>query len=294
MDWTFPMPSMGPAMPLAELRSLLSAVLGDLAGRLRGGALPLVLPDPPDRPDGSHWHAWPELFIQLTGRSRFITQVGQLDLDAGAALLFPPLLAHDEMVARERGPFANLVVLLRGRRLSWHLALPWDRDPGRPHAVRPDAIEDDALADAAACLNALARGPGEDARRGLLLAMCGLAREALARAGAPGAEGSDRVRRVLGLVQDRLGSSSLSVSRLAEWTGCHGDHLTRLFRRETGETLVAHIRRQRLERARELLADARLTVADVARMVGFADSAYFCRVWRQVYGGSPGAARRRR
>jgi AraC-like DNA-binding protein len=275
-------------MPVPALRGLLAQVFGDLARRLRTGEVPMAIPEAPARPQGAHWHAWPELFIQLSGRSRFATPQGELAVAAGSCLLFPPLLAHEEYVDPRAGAFANLVVTLGERRLSYHLAMPGQRDRRRPAAVLPDVIEDETMVTATACLAGLARSPDEDARRGLLLAICGLARQALLAMPAPGSGGSDQVRLVRGMVQSRLGSPHLSVAQLASWMGRHPDHLTRLFRRETGETLVGHIQRQRLARARALLADPRLRVRDVARLVGFEDPAYFSRVWRRAHGGSPG------
>ncbi len=292
MTWTFPIPLLSREMPIPILRDLLARVCGDLIARLESGDQPCAVGPAPAKPEGGHWHSFPELFIQLTGRSRFLTPHGELAVGAGSCLLLPPLLAHQERVDRKAGAFANIVIWLTGRRLSYHLALPIEKDPNCPGVMRPDFIEDDALVTAVDCLAGLARGrEPEVAGRGLLLATCGLVRAALLAAPPPGKEGSDRVRLARGIIDSRLGSTQFSIGALAEWVGCHPDHLTRTFRKETGETLVAYIQRQRLERARALVADPRLRVRDIARLVGFADPAYFCRVWRRRYGSSPGAAR---
>jgi two-component system response regulator YesN len=89
------------------------------------------------------------------------------------------------------------------------------------------------------------------------------------------------------IIQSRLSSAHLTIGQLASWTACHPDHLTRLFRAETGETLIAYIQRQRLERAKALMADPRLRIRDVSRLVGINDPAYFSRVWRKAFGKSP-------
>lgn len=101
-----------------------------------------------------------------------------------------------------------------------------------------------------------------------------------------------RVQRARALIAARADSAHCTVAQVATWVGCHPDHLARLFRQETGETLVGHIRRLRLERARELLQDPGRRVSEAARLAGFADPAYFCRVWRRHFGTTPGEDRR--
>ncbi len=286
------MPLLTRDMPIPVLRDLLGRVCGDLIARLEAGEQPWVVAPSSSRPEGDHWHSFPELFIQLAGRSRFQTPQGELSVASGSCLLMSPLLAHQEQVDRKAGAFANLVIWLTGRRLTYHLALPIEKDPNCPGVMRPDFIEDDTLVTAVACLAGLARTREADATsRGFFLAICGMIRATLLAAPTPGIEGSDRVRLARGIIDYRLGSTQFSLDALAEWVGCHPDHLTRIFRRETGETLVAYIQRQRLERARALMVDSRLRVRDVARLVGFADPAYFCRVWRRRYGSSPRGAR---
>ncbi|MBA3686593.1 MAG: helix-turn-helix domain-containing protein, partial [Planctomycetes bacterium] len=57
------------------------------------------------------------------------------------------------------------------------------------------------------------------------------------------------------------------------------------------ETVVGHIRRARLQRARHHLADPQMRIREAARLAGFTDPAYFCRVWRRQYGRPPSADR---
>lgn len=79
----------------------------------------------------------------------------------------------------------------------------------------------------------------------------------------------------------------VTLTELAECAGYSPQHLNRIFRRELGVTPLKHLMRLRLERAAALLAEGRLTVAAVARSLGFADAAYFARAFTQRYGLSP-------
>ncbi len=65
------------------------------------------------------------------------------------------------------------------------------------------------------------------------------------------------------------------------------NYLTSLFRAETGLSLGSTIQRERMVRAKELLADSRRTVKDVAYEIGFDDPSSFSRAFKRVEGISP-------
>ena len=83
----------------------------------------------------------------------------------------------------------------------------------------------------------------------------------------------------------------LTVAEVAATVGISHNHLTRLFRVETGKTVVAHIRDRRLHRARHLLRESTLPIAAVAAEVGIPDLQAFNKVCRRVWGVSPRAVR---
>lgn len=68
-------------------------------------------------------------------------------------------------------------------------------------------------------------------------------------------------------------------------------HLTRVFRQATGVSIQEFTTRLRLELARGLLHDPRLTVEAVASRCGFASARQLRRLWKDVYGTSPGSER---
>lgn len=67
--------------------------------------------------------------------------------------------------------------------------------------------------------------------------------------------------------------------------------LTRRFRTETGQAVMAHLTELRMEKAAELLRGTRLSVKAVAKEVGYVESTYFCRRFRARYDCSPLAYR---
>ena len=83
----------------------------------------------------------------------------------------------------------------------------------------------------------------------------------------------------------------LTVPDIAVAAGVSHNHLTRLFRGETGLTVVAYIRQRRLERARHLLRASTLPIPAVAAAVGFSDLQAFNKACRRELRASPRAVR---
>ena len=81
------------------------------------------------------------------------------------------------------------------------------------------------------------------------------------------------------------------VSRedVASYIGLSERHLARCFRREMGVTLSNYLNRYRVRQARALLEAGEKSITEIAMAVGFSDSSYFGRVFRQEVGVSPRA-----
>ncbi|TKA10932.1 AraC family transcriptional regulator [Actinacidiphila oryziradicis] len=88
-------------------------------------------------------------------------------------------------------------------------------------------------------------------------------------------------------------ASPLTIPVVARAAGISHNHLTRLFRAETGGTVVAYIRRRRLERARHLLCESTLSIPAIAAAVGVPDLQAFNKACHRELGGSPRAVRGR-
>ncbi|MDR0708054.1 MAG: helix-turn-helix domain-containing protein, partial [Treponema sp.] len=80
--------------------------------------------------------------------------------------------------------------------------------------------------------------------------------------------------------------------KLADAVGSSEDYLTRVFRREMGMSLWEYLNYYRVFMAVELLIHSGDTIAQIADKTGFQDPAYFCRVFKKIYGKSPGWLRK--
>ncbi len=84
----------------------------------------------------------------------------------------------------------------------------------------------------------------------------------------------------------RLGED-ISVSSLAREVGLSHNHLTRLFRQSTGDTVVAYVRRQRAERAKHLLRHTTLPLKAIATQVNSSDLQSFSALMKKETGQPP-------
>ena len=93
---------------------------------------------------------------------------------------------------------------------------------------------------------------------------------------------------------DYQGQNGGSIQSLFASTGCSYAHVCRLFHKNFGITPSAYLNAQRIERAKSLLGNPRLTVAEVAYQSGFDDPGYFSRKFRQQTGIAPNLYRKTR
>ncbi|ARP85642.1 response regulator transcription factor [Bordetella genomosp. 9] len=87
-------------------------------------------------------------------------------------------------------------------------------------------------------------------------------------------------------------SDAPSQKRLARLIGVNEKRLTHAFRSLLGKSIPDYLRDQRMERARTLLQDKSLSVAEIADRLGFSSPANFASAFRRQSGCSPVAFRR--
>ena len=92
-------------------------------------------------------------------------------------------------------------------------------------------------------------------------------------------------------IGDRL-DGDLSLATLAGLVEMGQHAFIRAFKARCGHSPHQFILQTRLERARILLADPRLSLAEVALQVGFADQAHMTSTFSRLTGGTPGRLRR--
>jgi AraC family transcriptional regulator len=84
----------------------------------------------------------------------------------------------------------------------------------------------------------------------------------------------------------------VSLSELARACKLSPGHFARAFRQTTGQPPHRWLMEQRIEKAKQLLVDTTLSLAQIAQTCGFADQSHFTRVFAQLVQSSPGQWRR--
>ncbi|UKS28467.1 AraC family transcriptional regulator [Paenibacillus sp. HWE-109] len=99
------------------------------------------------------------------------------------------------------------------------------------------------------------------------------------------------VRKVEVYLED-FQSNRLSVGELAASLHMSYGHLSRQYKKLTGQTIINRMNQIRLEKAKELMKLPGLRIAEIAEQAGFADLCYFSRAFKKHYGASPQNYRR--
>ncbi len=84
----------------------------------------------------------------------------------------------------------------------------------------------------------------------------------------------------------------LSLDSIAAYTHLSPDYCGRVFKRETGHSIIDYLNEVRVNQAKRMLLDIDLSLADIAEMVGFSRENYFCLVAKKLTGMTPAQLRR--
>lgn len=95
------------------------------------------------------------------------------------------------------------------------------------------------------------------------------------------------LRRTVRFIQENL-SQDLSIQRLAGVAGLSDFHFARMFKRSTGVSPHQYLLTCRIARAKELMLDPSLNLAEVALRAGFCDQGHLTRAFRRYVGTTPG------
>lgn len=205
----------------------------------------------------------------------------------GSVSLVPPAC---RIRYRYRGPSTHLYAHLRGDAISSSSTGAPDGRPGpggrldvlmRPGAELP-AITDLMTSAIASAVTRPAR-----TRADIWMALLRLDERPRSRDGRPA---RSHASAAMSYIESRLPEPP-TVPEVAAHVGISANHLTRVFRGELSESVVAYIRRRRIDHARRLLTSSTMSIPAIAASVGFSDLQAFNKACRAVTGESPRALR---
>lgn len=79
----------------------------------------------------------------------------------------------------------------------------------------------------------------------------------------------------------------ITAPRAAQLAGMSQSHFTRFFKQATGMTFIDYLTHLRVSKARQLLRDHTLSIAEISNLVGFSDQSYFDKRFRERFGKTP-------
>ena len=97
---------------------------------------------------------------------------------------------------------------------------------------------------------------------------------------------SDPIYQVKTWIHHHLGEN-ITIKKLADNVYLNPTYLCELFKDQTGETILNYVTNARLKKAKELLEKTDLKIYDVATNVGYQDTKYFSRLFKQWTNQSP-------
>ncbi|HSE22394.1 MAG TPA: helix-turn-helix transcriptional regulator [Pyrinomonadaceae bacterium] len=103
----------------------------------------------------------------------------------------------------------------------------------------------------------------------------------------------DTVRNVMRIIADNYSDPALDLEKVAKSLPISAAQLSHILNQEVGVSFRHLLRHTRIEEAKRLLASHRYSVKEVAVKVGFADSHYFSRTFKELTGQSASEYRSR-
>ncbi len=94
----------------------------------------------------------------------------------------------------------------------------------------------------------------------------------------------DTVRDVIRVIYENYSNPDLDLTRVAQELPMPPAHLSRILNREVGVSFRKLLKSTRIEEAKRMLASRKYSVKEVAARVGFSDSHYFSRSFKEMTG----------
>lgn len=102
----------------------------------------------------------------------------------------------------------------------------------------------------------------------------------------PELNAKSRIQMAVQYIQEHY-NENIAINDLAERYEMSPNYFSSIFKKEMNQSTVNYITRLRMEKARELLEKSYMSVADIARKVGYEDGQYFFRVFKKYTGMPP-------
>ena len=100
-------------------------------------------------------------------------------------------------------------------------------------------------------------------------------------------QGSRYVRQATAYIREHYSDPDICVSEIAGALGISEGHLSHMFKKETGGTILFWMTRCRIREAIRLLKEGNMKTYEVAEAAGYRDISYFSSTFKRITGHSP-------
>ncbi|WP_243111755.1 response regulator [Butyrivibrio sp. CB08] len=94
----------------------------------------------------------------------------------------------------------------------------------------------------------------------------------------------DVVKEVIAYIDENYSDDELSLNKLAAHVNFSPNHLSAVFRQETGQPFIKYLTDFRLEKAKELLLETSKKSSEISLLVGYKDPHYFSYLFKKTQG----------
>ena len=241
------------------------------------------------------WHEQLEIIYVIEGKITCISNFKKHTCQAGDIAIINPCESHGIEYAGEKGVYHCLMIDLKLCGGLGDMLVHRYIDPIISHKVRfTTVIEQNGAAEN--IINELIDAYNKKEEgfeltvKGNLLRFLGYLYKS-SESGTRKKDAHDAILPALRYISEHY-VEAIALSDLAASCCMNRSYFCRLFHGITGRTAITYLNEFRMTKARMLLATTSSSISEIAVSVGFPDSGYFTRRFKQLYGISPGAFRK--
>ncbi len=96
---------------------------------------------------------------------------------------------------------------------------------------------------------------------------------------------------IIHMIESKYSDPNLGISSIADELGKNGQYISRIFKEQTGESIVDYVNKIRIQKAKELLQENKLNQEEISIRVGYTNLRTFQRSYKKQEGTSPGKSK---